>query len=251
MLIDVVDLRNFYANPLGTVARRLVGRAIARFWPRMTGLRLLGLGYATPYLDSLREESERSLAIMPAAQGVVNWPAAGLSASCLADPLMLPLPDACIDRVLIVHALEVTENPAELLHEIWRILTPGGRILVVAPNRRGLWARMDTTPFGQGQPYSRSQLVALMRKALFSPEGWCETLYVPPLSSRLVLRTAAAWEGLGSGFNLPFAGVHVVEATKQLHRPLLVGQMRRAMRFSPVFVPSTASPCEGAASPAP
>ena len=241
MSVDVTDLRAFYASPLGTVARRLVSRVIDRFWGPAPGLRVLGLGYATPYLGSLRPASERTLAFMPAFQGVVNWPAAGLSSSALVDPLAMPLPDASIDRVLVVHALESVESPSELLNEIWRVLTPGGRIIVVAPNRRGLWARMDTTPFGHGQPYSRSQLRTLMRQTLFSPEAWAESLYVPPLHSSLFLRTAVAWERAGATLSLPFAGLHIVEATKQLYRPVAVRAARRSTRFAPVLVPSPAS----------
>src|SRR5918998_5605771 len=236
--VDVTDLRAFYASPLGHVARRLVNRVIDRFWEPVRGLRVLGLGYATPYLGAVRPAAERTLAFMPAFQGVVNWPATGLSSSALVDPLAMPLPDASIDRVLVVHALESVESPSELLHEIWRILTPGGRIIVVAPNRRGLWARIDTTPFGQGQPFSRSQLKALMRQTQFSPEGWAETLYVPPLRNRFFLQTAAACERIGIDFNLPFAGLHVVEATKQLYRAVTVRPVRRAARVSPVFVPA-------------
>jgi SAM-dependent methyltransferase len=239
MSVDVTDLRAFYRNPLGQVARRLVARTIDRFWGPIQGLSVLGLGYATPYLGTVRAPSERALAFMPASQGVVNWPASGPSASALVDPLMMPLPDASIDRVLVVHALETVESPAELLHEVWRILTPGGRIIVVAPNRRGLWARMDTTPFGHGQPFSRSQLKHLMRETWFSPEAWAETLYVPPLRSRVLLRTAIAWERVGLGLALPFAGLHVVEATKQLYQPAVARQTkaRRAVRASPVLVP--------------
>lgn len=240
MSIDITDLRSFYASPLGNVTRRFVGRAVGRFWEQLTGLRVLGLGYAPPYLPLLRSECERALAFMPASQGVVNWPSSGASASALVDPLMMPLPDSSIDRVLVVHALETVESPTELLHEIWRILTPGGRIILVVPNRRGLWARMDTTPFGYGQPYSRSQLKSLMRQTWFSPEGWAETLYVPPLRNRFLLQTAQAWEQVGIGFSLPFAGLHVVEATKQLYRPGAVRAVRRAHRLSPVFVPATA-----------
>jgi SAM-dependent methyltransferase len=238
MSVDVTDLRAFYASALGGVACRLVGRAIDRFWGPLVGLRVLGLGYAVPYLTAVRPECERCLAFMPASQGVVNWPSTGPSASALVDPLMMPLPDASIDRVLVVHALEVVESPSELLHEAWRILTPGGRIIVVAPNRRGVWARMDNTPFGQGQPFSRSQLKDLMRQTLFSPEGWAETLYVPPLGNRFLLRTASAWERVGIGFNLPFAGLHVVEATKQLYRAVTVRPARRATRLAPVLIPA-------------
>jgi SAM-dependent methyltransferase len=153
----------------------------------------------------------------------------------------MPLPDASIDRMLVVHALETVESPTELLHEIWRILTPGGRIIVVVPNRRGLWARMDTTPFGHGQPFSRTQLKGLMRQTMFSPEGWAETLYVPPLRSRFFLRSAVAWERLGVGLALPFAGLHIVEATKQLYRPVAVRQIRRVARTAPVLVPAQAT----------
>jgi SAM-dependent methyltransferase len=240
MSVDVTDLRAFYASPLGSVTRRLVGRGIDRFWGPLTGLRILGLGYAVPYLAAVRPEGERTVAFMPASQGVVNWPATGASASALVDPLMMPLPDASIDRILVVHALETVESPSELLHEMWRILTPGGRIIVVAPNRRGVWARMDTTPFGHGQPFSRSQLKTLMRQTLFSPEGWAETLYVPPLRNSAFLRTALAWERVGVSFSLPFAGLHIVEATKQLYRAVAVRQPRRAARLAPIFVPSPA-----------
>jgi len=240
MSIDITDLRSFYASPLGAVTRRFVGRAIGRFWGQLKGLRVLGLGYAPPYLSQLKSDCERSLAFMPASQGVVNWPSTGASASALVDPLMMPLPDASIDRILVVHALETVESPSELLHEIWRILTPGGRIILVAPNRRGLWARMDTTPFGHGQPYSRSQLKSLMRQTWFSPEGWAETLYVPPLRNRFLLQTAQVWEQIGIGFSLPFAGLHIVEATKQLYRPGAIRAVRRASRLAPVFVPSPA-----------
>jgi SAM-dependent methyltransferase len=241
MSVDVVDLRAFYASPLGHVARRLVGRVLDRFWGPLQGLRVLGLGYATPYLGPIRTIPERTLAFMPASQGVVNWPASGLSASALVDPLTMPLPDASIDRVLLIHGIEHVESPTELLYEVWRILTPGGRLVLVAPNRRGLWARMDTTPFGHGQPYSRSQLNRLMRETLFSPEAWAETLYVPPLPGWVFLRTAVAWERVGVTLSLPFAGLHMVEATKQLYRPVAVRKIRRASRVSPVLVPAPAS----------
>ncbi|NNM71108.1 class I SAM-dependent methyltransferase [Enterovirga aerilata] len=237
MSVDVTDLRAFYAGPLGSVTKRLVGRAIAQAWSDLRGLSVLGLGYATPFLAEMEEAGPR-FAFMPATQGVVNWPASGPSSSALVDPMMMPLADGSVDRVLVVHALETVESPSELLNEVWRVLNPGGRMILVCPNRRGLWSRMDTTPFGHGQPFSRRQLRHLMKGALFSPESWAEILYVPPLRSRFLLSGAAAWEQLGRSLSLPFAGLHVVEATKQLHRPIPVYERRRARHFSPVLVPS-------------
>src|SRR5512134_2477753 len=74
MSIDVVDLRNFYAQRLGVVARRFVGQGIRKRFADTRGRSILGVGYATPYLGLFREEAERCLAFMPAAQGVVKWP---------------------------------------------------------------------------------------------------------------------------------------------------------------------------------
>jgi SAM-dependent methyltransferase len=227
MSLDVVDLRNFYASPLGQVARRLVGRMARAQWEDHAGLRVLGVGYATPYLVDFQERAQRVLAFMPAAQGVVHWPPVGRSASALVEASMMPLPDASIDRILVVHALEVGENPRDILEEIWRILAPGGRVIIVVPSRSGLWARVDTTPFGHGHPYSRGQLQDLLQETLFLPVFWGEALYVPPFGRASLLRSAPAFERIAGRFSLPGAGVHVVEATKQLYRP---ASLRRAVR---------------------
>jgi SAM-dependent methyltransferase len=235
MALDVTDLRSFYASSLGKTAFQLVFAHIAHRWDKLAGLSVLGLGYATPYLDPFRGQALRTLAMMPAEQGVVNWPSDGASASALIDDTMLPLPDSCIDRVLLAHALETAEHPVQLLEEVWRVLTPGGRLIVVVPNRSGLWARLDSTPFGHGRPYSRGQLLDLMRATLFSPIYWSEALYTPPLNRAMVMRLAPAIEGVSARLSLPGAGVILVEATKQLYR--LVGA-RRVRRGLPELAPA-------------
>jgi SAM-dependent methyltransferase len=227
MPLDIVDLRSFYDSALGQVASRFIGRVIRARFASSIGQSILGVGYATAYLDLFRGEALRSLAFMPAEQGVINWPQSGLSASALVEPTMMPLPDSCIDRALVIHALEIAEHPRDLLDEIWRILTPGGRMIVVVPRRAGIWARLDTTPFGYGQPYSRSQLRELMRDALFSPTHWTEALYAPPFEGQIFLRSAAVFESVGAKLALPGAGVTIVEATKQLYRPIGVRRIAR------------------------
>ena len=218
MSIDVVDLRNFYAQRLGVVARRFVGRGIRKRFADTRGMSVLGVGYPTPYLGLFREEAERCLAFMPAAQGVVKWPSNRPGLAALVDELELPLTDSAVDRILLVHALEMVHDPAALLREVWRVLAAGGRLLIVVPNRRGVWARLDTTPFGHGRPYSRSQITHLLREAWFTPTGWGEALHVPPVARGWFLRSAVAWERARSAVATPFAGVHIVEATKQVYR---------------------------------
>jgi len=238
--MDVVDLRNFYAQHLGVVARRFVGRGIRARWHDTRTLRVLGVGYPTPYLGLFREEAERCLAMMPATQGVIRWPSTRAALAALVEEDELPLTDSAVDRVLLVHALEMSADPVELLREAWRVLAAGGRLLAVVPNRRGLWARMDTTPFGQGRPYSRTQITQLLRDAWFTPTGWDEALYVPPISRNWFLRSAGAWERTGSTLSAPFAGVHIVEATKQVYRAIPARREKRRLvpALQPVLTPS-------------
>jgi SAM-dependent methyltransferase len=237
MFVDVVDLRNFYSQALGVVARRFIGRGIRARWPDTRGQSVLGMGYATPYLGLFREEAERCLAFMPAAQGVVQWPSTRPSLTALVQETELPLTDAAVDRVLLVHALEMADDPVELLREIWRVLAPHGRLLAVVPNRRGLWARSDNTPFGYGRPYSRSQITNILRETWFTPTGWGEALYVPPVGRGWFLRSAVAWERAGATISA-FAGVHIVEATKQVYRAIPARRERR--QLMPVLKPALA-----------
>jgi SAM-dependent methyltransferase len=241
MYLDVVDLRAFYGERLGLVARRLIGARLKERWPSVAGESLVGLGYATPYLRRLGEGAERVLAFMPATQGVVNWPREGPNAAALVADDELPLSDASIDRVLLVHCLEVATDERNQLREIWRVLAPGGRLLMVVPNRQGIWARSEATPFGYGRPFGRTQLTALLRDAMFSPLGWTEALAVPPFRRRSWLRTGETWERVGRALWPAFAGVLIVEATKQLYQGIPAREPVRG-RLKPAFRPALIPP---------
>src|SRR3954449_11403881 len=143
MTIDVIDLRDFYSRRLGIVARRLINRGIRARWPDAQGQRVLGVGYPTPYLGLFRADSERCLAFMPAAQGVLKWPTGRPALASLVDQFSLPLPDAAVDRIVLVHALEMCDDPEGLLREVWRVLSPSGRVIAVIPTGREMGARGD------------------------------------------------------------------------------------------------------------
>jgi len=224
---DVVDIRDFYQSRLGQVARRLIGQRLRATWPDLGGRTVLGLGYATPYLRQFRDEAERVLAIMPAAQGALHWPPEGPNAVALADETELPLPDMSVDRVLLVHGLEHGDRVADMLREIWRVMTGSGRLLAVVPNRRGIWARTDRTPFGQGHPYSPPQLSRLLRAHLFTPMETSGALFMPPVKAGMALGAAPAWERVGSRWFPTFAGVILCEASKQIYAAPAVRKRRR------------------------
>lgn len=223
---DVVELRDFYQSPLGHVVRRTLQVHIRRRWASAKGETLVGVGFATPFLTGLRAGAGCVAALMPAGQGALVWQREGSVMTALAEEDKLPLPDASVDKMLAVHCLEHAERVRPTLREMWRVLAPQGSLILVVPNRRGLWARIDTTPFGQGQPYSRRQLEKLLTDALLTPVDWASALFAPPFDHRLVVRWSGAFEKLGVRFTPGFAGVVIVEAKKDV--VARIGKVARA-----------------------
>jgi SAM-dependent methyltransferase len=236
MRSDLADLEGFYASRQGQLVRRLVLQRIRAAWPDLTGRRVLGLGYALPYLGGLGEAAERVIGLVPANAATRRDGIAGGGRAALADEEALPLPDGAVDRVVLIHALEGCEQVKPMLREVWRVLADGGRLLIVVPNRRGLWTLSDTTPFGVGRPYSQSQLDKTLRRALFEPLSFGRALYVPPVRSRLLLRTGVTWERVGSRWLPHFGGVLVAEAEKSIYAGTLApeAETRRLPKYLPL-----------------
>jgi SAM-dependent methyltransferase len=209
----VLELREFYASPLGRVARRMVARKVGEAWGDAAGLDILALGYATPFVDDFGDRPRRVVAAMPSAQGVEPWPLNGRGRACLMDETAMPLANALFDRVLAVHALEESNNPLALMREVWRVLAPSGRVILAVTARHGLWADAENTPFGHGRPFSRRQLERLVREAELEPVSWTRALYAPPVA--WTARWAEGFEQAGALLWPPFAGLILMEAMKQ------------------------------------
>jgi SAM-dependent methyltransferase len=186
-----------------------------------------------PYLRPYLADAERVVALMPAQQGVVAWPS-GPPLTALCDEDSLPFADASFDRILVVHGLEGADAARPLLRQLWRVLVPEGRMLLVVPNRASLWAQLERSPFAFGRPFSRGELDKLLRDALFEPLGWDRALYFPPLRSRSLVRSGNAWERILRRLLPALSGVHLVEAGKSLYgaTAVPVGKLRR--QWSPV-----------------
>ncbi len=227
MQLDARELAEFYETPMGQVARRMILRRIRMLWPEAHGQRVLGYGFATPYLRSFQAETERVTAVMPAQQGVVAWPE-GRPLAALAEEDALPCPDAMFDRILVVHGIEGADALRPLMRQLWRVLAPEGRILIVAPNRMSLWAQLERSPFGQGRPFSRGELERILRGAMFEPVQWDCTLHHPPLKGRRLIGTGATWDHVGRRAWPRLAGVHLVEATKSLYAPVPITKKKIA-----------------------
>ena len=234
MQLDAARLRDFYRTPLGQVVRRQLAAQIRRRWTAVSGLTVIGTGFATPYLGSFRAEAARTGCLMPARQGALVWPPGAKCHSVLVEEHHWPLPDNSVDRLLAVHMIEAAERVGPVLREMWRVLAPDGRVILIVPNRTGVWSRIDTTPFGQGLPFSHSQLAQQLSDALLTPLGWGGALFFPPVSNRFALRMAPALERTGTKLSRGLGGVMIVEARKDLMAPVSGGLRAQTV---PVFKP--------------
>lgn len=211
----VEEMSAFYVSPLGRRAVREVRRHLTPLIAQRATDRVLGVGFCGPYLDGFETRPERLALLMPARQGVMRWPSPAPTGepapnrALLADETAMPFADALFDQVIVIHGLEFVDPARRLLREIWRVLAPSGRLLVVTPNRSGLWAHFEKTPFGNGRPYGRGQLATLLRDSLFEPLSWRTALVMPPVGWLMPLeRTIRRLTPDNLG------GVHIVLAQK-------------------------------------
>ncbi len=234
MHLDVLDLRNFYYRTgLGRAAQRAIRDQVQYLWPKVVGQTVVGFGFAVPLLRPYLGDATRVIGLMPGPQGVMPWPAGMPNVSVLCEENLWPLQTGQADKLVLLHGLETSENPSKLLDECQRVLSPSGKALFIVPNRGGLWARNDRTPFGFGRPYSLSQLEAQLKRHGFVPERHVAALFQPPSDKRFWLKTGQFWEHTGRRISSRFAGgVLMVEASKEIYaRPKgLPEAIRRPLR---------------------
>ena len=246
MYPSAYDLKDFYNTLGGRIIRMTLRERIAEFWPadEQKDMRVVGIGYALPYLRPYMAHAERVLNIMPPQQGAHPWPMDGQNLVCMGDEGDLPLETNSVDRVLLVHALEFSGFYEPLFEELWRVMKGNARMLIVVPNRMGLWARADWSPFGQGTPFSASQVENFLRANAFSHERTQKALFIPPFRREMFLRSARFFEKAGRAICPAVGGVHIVEASKQLY----AGKGTRARvtpRAAARAVPGLAQPVGG------
>lgn len=212
------EFTNFYDSTLGSVALRYIRGSVIESWKSVNNQNLLGIGFSEPYLSQFVQHAHRIISVVnfPSKMDSISLNRFTINRSLLAEELNLPFSDESMDKVLIVHSLEHSKHVHNFLREVWRVLSPNGSILLVVPNRRGIWSQNERTPFGHGQPYGIGQLNQILMASLFTPIKIKDCLYTPPLKSEHLMRLAPAFESFGVyGFRV--GGVLIAEAIKQIY----------------------------------
>ncbi len=225
MSIDVTDLNRFYNSVMGTEVSRILSGALKKCL-NPEKIKTLSIGYGFPYDDE-------SLMVHAALEHFGVLQEHGQThATTLIDEERFPFKDESFDNCFLIHALEHAQHQKFFLREVWRILKPNGKVIVVLPNRRGLWARFDNNPFGMGQPYTKEQAFALLRDNLLEPLFHERALFHPPFFP--FFKSYFYAESVLSWIFAKFSGVIIIEAEKRVYCPVIKG--KRQMVMNPGFV---------------
>ncbi|MFY0682260.1 MAG: methyltransferase domain-containing protein [Thalassovita sp.] len=240
MHLDVQELRNFYyRSMLGRAAQKAIRDVVTNMWPEAHGQTVVGFGFAAPLLRPYLKDARRVTALMPGPQGVMAWPTGLPNLATLCDEVAWPVETGRVDKLVLMHGLETSEQPTALLEECFRVLGPGGRALFIVPNRAGLWSRSDHTPFGYGRPYSLGQLEAQLKHHQFTIERHEASLYQPPSRRRFWRKTGELSERMGHRFSMVVAGgVIMIEVSKRVHAPSGPGLRETVSRPLQILTPN-------------
>ena len=220
MYRDTVQIQSFYATPLGVTVTRLLDPYVRPFWDGRADSYNAVFGYGPPFLNMIDDAAKaKAIALMPARHGAVIWPQTGAVRTILSKGHNLPLPDVHLDRLMLTHSLEFDDDPARLLDECWRVLDGAGKLLVMVPNRRGIWTHRETTPLGHGRPFSRRQLETALTQHGFEVNRVHRVVFIPPVQRGPLLRFASSCERFGQRCWPALGAILLIEATKMLYAP--------------------------------
>ncbi len=231
-------LRDWYATPLGQAMLAVERRLLARQLGNAFGYHLLQLGVD---LELTLFEDCRVQRCFKA--GPVGESGDGPFVRC--DFEALPFESDSLDVVVVHHVLEFAHNPHAVLRELYRVVVPHGRILIVGFNPWSLFGlRMVLGRFGE-QPLWHNHLLAPARVT-----DWLQLLGFESERTdfgfhRLPFNRGAGWS-MADGDNAwsrhwPMGGIYLITAVKEVVTFTPLRQPLRLPRVAPLPVVNPAA----------
>lgn len=211
MKIDLNLIDNFYQDKLGKLVCHFISKEINKIWPQTANDDILGLSYSIPFLEKTLGYRIVEMAEAPLANN--TYP----NRVFIGDLNCIPFQDNSFDKILAIHCLENSINIDETINELWRVLKPEGSLILIVPNRRGVWSRIDNNPFGFGVPFSRRQIRKILTDNMFNIRSIKRSIFFPPLNASGVFIFAKLIESFGSKIWPSLGGVLFIEASKRIY----------------------------------
>ncbi len=219
MQVSLKDFKDFYRSGAGKKALKILCENLDADFSNNSNQSILGYGFTIPHLERLISRPQTAINYFPIFGENPMPDLLGLGQSAKPDIIgeaqFLPFKDAQFDKILCVHSLEESDSPKQILRELWRVLAPEGRLIIILPNRRGAWARSDKTPFGHGRPFTRSQLMKLLSDTMFNVNCAKRVLFTPPLFCGAHDSISDGFEKIGPKLFPTFGGLLYFELSKR------------------------------------
>ncbi len=215
---DVTHFNHFYfQTELGSFVNETLIAETNEIWPDKASDSVLGYGFALPLLGQFLEEGTRVINLMPESLECQKWPAGKPNMSVHTLESNWPLPTASIERAILLHGLEFCENESSMLSECWRVLVPEGLMLIIVPNKSGVWSMNSSTPYGWGRSYSYGQLETILSRHKLQLEHHSMALMVPPSNDGSLRIMAKTIEKTGKKLHQKVVGgIHLIVARKRI-----------------------------------
>ncbi|MEW5761623.1 MAG: class I SAM-dependent methyltransferase [Bacillota bacterium] len=136
----------------------------------------------------------------------------------------LPLRSDDFHLVVAFTTLEFTPRPELALQQLWRVVRPGGRLVVAVLNRLSPWAwRRRKAPPGSiwahAHFFTPWELIHLVhRVAPGEPRVWSSAVFIPPGAGAWLLACAWYLERIGRPLLRPFGALIVLRVDKKQAR---------------------------------
>ncbi len=218
--MNVTQLEKFYfRTDLGRFASEILNNQVRAIWPDPVGGSLVGYGFSAPLLSHFIAQNERVVNLIPNQLGISKWPPEKPNINVPTLESNWPIPSSGVERVIILHGLETSENHSNPLAECWRSLAPEGQMILIVPNRMGLWARSKASPFccnGQNSAFTLAKIQRLLHHHKFQIDAYHPALFSPPKSTGTPGKFSRFFENACCNTSLNFGGVTIVVARKRI-----------------------------------
>jgi len=161
----LAELKNFYATDLGVAVQNNINNAINTLWPALAAEIIIGIGYTAHLLqDKINNNLTASIIPVNPRFNIQS----GKIQTLVSRETDLPLSDNSVDRIIVMHLLEHSKYHNLILREIWRVLKPGGKLLVIVPNKYSLWPHTKELPFNNCALFTIPQIHNLFNHSMFA-----------------------------------------------------------------------------------
>lgn len=229
-MVNVSDIKSFYHSKYGKIISKEVRVILNSLTSLDLNRKTLFVGFGNPYIN----QNKKDFLLMFAHMGVYPWPNQEKNKCILAFENEWPFADQEFDEIIIIHGIEYAYNSSELISECYRCLKGEGKLIVIAANRRSVWAHSHKTPLGYGQPYTLTQIANLLKKESFVLSGIKRALYKLPFSSFYGKTFSILFEQIAKIALQKFSGLVGVVAIKQTYSGVKV---KKNFKFSKNIIP--------------